>query len=189
MRMPERIMRPPPSPMPSRGRRTQTRRLLDTHLRQLLRGDACTCGGRGGRGGRERRSPAPCRRSGTPRGRRNGSQPCGGARLWGTHLVTEISRGDRARLRARRSAGRRPPGCRGARMPGSPADRAGRGEEPEPRASPAGLAKRGDECLEGDAAVSFANIVLGGCKEVVEPEARLVTFVGRRAQDDEIILA
>src|SRR5438093_9601046 len=76
-----------------------------------------------------------------------------------------------------------------AGKPVSRADRAGPGEEPELGASLARLAKHGGERLQGNAAIPLANVALGGCQQLIEFEPGLVTFVGRRAQDDKVVLA
>src|SRR5206468_8754599 len=43
--------------------------------------------------------------------------------------------------------------------------------------------------FRGTAAIPLANVALGGCQQLIEFEPGLVTFVGRRAQDDKVVLA
>src|SRR2546428_2379226 len=154
-----------------------------------VRGDLGTCDDHGERGRPGRWSATPCRRSDTGRGRGGGSRPCEDAHPWGALLVREMSRDARVPPRAGRSAGSSQPGHREAGKPVSRGDRAEPGEEPGPGASPARLAKHGGERFQGNAAIPFANVALGGCKQVVQSEPRLVTFIGRPAQDDEVVLA
>src|SRR5881397_2253335 len=107
----------------------------------------------------------------------------------GALLGRKMLRDARVPPRAGRSAGSSRPGHREAGKPVSRGDRAGPGEEPEPGASPARLAKHGGERLQGNAAIPLANVALGGCQQLIEFEPGLVTFVGRRAQDDKVVLA